>query len=150
MLASAVFFVLLGPLVGALVLAPRIGLLGALMMAHAVGFLPALLAGLLNAMMVASGIVRSRSLLSRCIHAVVGGLCGFVATIIVFDYYSDWVLIRRTTDWYDVWYTFNRAYREFAVPGLVAGAVCASIFNPWAQARYAFRRLSRDDDASAV
>ena len=134
--ASVMFFALLGPLIGILVFLPKLGPVASLMTAHIGGFVPALLAGALNAVVILSGIIRSRTLAGRLLHALLGSICGGVATILYFDY-GDWVLLHRTTDWYDFWYTFNRSYLEFAVAGLIAGGVCAYIFNPWAQRRCA-------------
>jgi len=131
-LTSALFFVLIGPAVGAIVFFPDFGPLGALMVAHSAGFLPALLTGVLNAFAIMAGFIRSRSLRDRLLHAFVGGLCGFLITVLVFDY-PDWVLLQRTSGWYDFWYTFRRSYAQFGMAGLLAGAVCSFIFNPWAQ-----------------
>jgi len=134
-LASALFFVLLGPAVGAIVFFPDIGPLAAFMVAHTVGFIPAVLTGILNAMVIMTRLVRSLSLRGRLLHAFVGGLCGFLTTVLFLDY-PDWVLIHRTSGWYDFWYTFNRSYVEFGMAGLLAGGICSFIFNPWAQRHY--------------
>ena len=135
LLTSVLFFVLIGPTVGAIVFLPDIGLT-VFMVAHGVGFIPALLTGILNAMLIMMGLVRSFSLIGRLLHAFVGGLCGFLITVLFLDYNSDWWLILRTSDWYDFWYSFKRSYVELSMAGLLAGAVCSFIFNPWAQRRY--------------
>lgn len=131
-LTSFLFFILVGPAVGAIVFFAQIGPVTALMTAHAFGSVPAFMTGILNALAIMLGIVRSRSLGGRFAHGVVGALCGFLTTVLFLDY-PDWVLIQRTTSGYDFWYTFNRSYVEMGMAGLFAGGVCSFLFNPWTQ-----------------
>lgn len=133
-LTSVLFFVVIGPAVGAVVFIPDIGL-ATFMVAHTVGFVPAFSTGILNALAITTGIVRSRSLAGRPLHALIGGICGFMTTVVFLDY-PDWVLMHRTSDWYEFWYTFNRTYVELSMAGMLAGSVCSFTFNPWAQRRF--------------
>ena len=135
-LASVVFFGLVGPVVGAMVFLPDIGLLAAMMLAHSVGLLPALLTGLVNGIVVITGFVRPRSAGSRVRNALVGGLCGLLITTLFFDY-PDWVLMNHASSWYEFWYTFRRDYIDLSMAGFLAGGVCSFVFNLWAQRQYA-------------
>jgi hypothetical protein len=134
LLASAAFFVLIGPPIGAIVFYRdvRVVLPPALGVAYAGGVIPALLTSALNSLVLMGGFVRSYSIRGRLLHAFVGGICGFSMALLVLEA-PDWVLLQRTGGWYDFWYTFKRSYAEFGVAGLVAGAVCSSVFNPWGQ-----------------
>lgn len=138
-LASAVFFAVIGPVVGATVFIPAIGSAAALMVAHAFGLIPALATGLWNGAVLLAGVADSRSWRGRLAHATIGGLGGLLATTVYLDY-PDWVLLRRAVDGYEFWYTFNRDYAGFCAAGVLAGAVCSFAFNPWAQRHRAFRR----------
>lgn len=123
---------LVGPAVGAAVFFAKLGPLAALMVAHAFGSIPAFLTGILNALVILLGFAPSRSLRGRFAHGIVGALFGLFTTVFFLDY-PDWVLVQRTTSWYDFWYTFNRSYLALAMAGFLAGGVCSFVFNPWAQ-----------------
>ena len=133
-LTSVLFFTVVGPAVGAVIFIPDIGL-ATFMVAHTVGFVPAFSTGILNAIVITTGIVRPSSLVCRPLHALIGGICGFMTTVVFLDY-PDWVLIHRMSDWYEFWYAFNRSYVELSMAGILAGIVCSFTFNPWAQRRF--------------
>ena len=132
LLANAGFFVLIGPPIGAVVLFRNVGVLYALEIVYGGGVIPALLTSALNALAIMSGFIPSHSIRGRLLHASVGGLFGFFTALLILEV-PDWLLLQRSEGWYDFWYTFKRSYAEFGVAGLVAGAVCSFIFNPWGQ-----------------
>ena len=130
-LASSAFFVAVGPGVGALVFFPIIGPV-AVMAGYPFGVLPALLAGVLNALVLA---VRAGGMPSviraRWIHALAGGLCGTVGIIVLLAIVDGPWLGTQVSSWYDFWHTINRLeYPRLSVAGLLVGAVCGVIFNP--------------------
>ena len=134
-LTSSTFFVVVGPGVGALVFFPMVGLLAALMAGYPFGVLPALLAGVLNALVLATRLRWRPSVVrARWAHALTGGLCGILGTLAVLAIVDGPWLVRQITGWYDFWYTINRLeYVPLSTAGLLAGAVCGATFNPWGE-----------------
>ncbi len=136
-LASSTFFVVVGPGVGALVFFPMVGPLAAVMAGYPFGFIPALIAGVLNALVLAIRAGRRPSVIrARWAHALTGSLCGILGTLVLFAIIDGPWLVRQISGWYDFWYTINRLeYHWLSLAGLLAGAVCGAIFNPWGERR---------------
>ncbi len=134
-LTSSTFFVVVGPAVGALAFFPMVGLLAALMAGYPFGALPALLAGVLNALVLAVRLRWRPSVVpARWAHALTGGLCGILGTLAVLAIVDGPWLVRQITGSYDFWYTINRLeYVPLSTAGLLAGVVCGAIFNPWGE-----------------
>ncbi len=134
-LASSTFFVAVGPGVGALVFLPTLGPVAAVMAGYPFGVLPALLAGALNALVLTIRARRKPSVIRvRWTHALTGGLCGILGTFALLTIVDGPWLVGQITGWYDFWYTINRLeYVRLSTAGLLAGAVCGAIFNPWGE-----------------
>ena len=134
-LASSTFFVVVGPGVGALVFFPRVGPLAALMAGYPFGFFPALIAGVLNALVLAIWAGRRPSVIrARWAHALTGSVCGILGILALLAIVDGPWLVRQVSGWYDFWYTINRLeYHWLSMAGLLAGAVCGAIFNPWGE-----------------